>query len=126
MTTYAVIDKATGREVTRYAAASVALLDQYPAVTHDHTPVPDEPVQPAPPTAFVWTRLEYLRRFTPPERIRIRDAAAASPVLADYLQLLDLAEEVRSDDPDTISAVTMLEGAELIAAGRAAEILGGA
>jgi len=48
------------------------------------------------------------------------------PQLEDYLALLELASEVRSDDPDIIAALQMLEGAGLIAAGRASEILGGA
>lgn len=127
MTTYAVIEKATGREVYRYAHTEPVEWQGMEFATHDHVVVPDEPAPPAPaPTPQVWTRLEYLRRFTAAERITIRAAAAQSPVLADYLQLLDLAEEVRSDDPDTIAAAQMLEAATLIAPGRAAEILGGA
>jgi len=39
--------------------------------------------------------------------------------------LLELASEVRSDDPDIIAALQMLEGAGLIGAGRAQEILNG-
>ena len=127
MTTYAVIEKATSREVYRYQHTEPVPWQGMEFASHDHVVVPDEPAPPAPPPpSFVWTRLEYLRRFTPAERITIRTAAAQSPVLNDYMQLLDLAEEVRSDDPDTIAAVQMLEGAGLIAAGRAAEILGGA
>lgn len=127
MTTYAVISKATGAEVYRYAHTEPVPWQGMEFDTHDHVPQPEEPAPPAQPVpAFVWTRLEYLRRFTPAERITIRGAAASSPVLNDYLLLLDLAEEVRSDDPDTIAAVQMLEGSGLIAPGRAAEILGGA
>jgi hypothetical protein len=142
MTTYAVINKALAAlqdppkapDAPDNEARVYLYSDDAPVewqgmefATHDHVALPDDPPPDAPPVpAFVWTRLEYLRRFTPAERITIRAAAAASPILADYLQLLDLAEEVRSDDPDTIAAVQMLEGAGLIAPGRAAEILGGA
>jgi hypothetical protein len=127
MTTYAVINRATGAEVYRYQHTEAVPWQGMEFATHDHVALPDDPPPDAPPVpAFVWTRLEYLRRFTGTERVTIRAAAAASPVLADYLHLLDLAEEVRSDDPDTIAAVQMLEGAGLIAPGRAAEILGGA
>ena len=44
-------------------------------------------------------------------------------VLADYLQLMELAQEINLDDPDTVAAVQMLEQSGLIAAGRAVEVL---
>lgn len=69
------------------------------------------------------SKLEYLRRFTPEERVKIRGAAANDPVLADYLALLELAQDIRLTDPGTVSAVSRLEQSGLIAAGRAAEIL---
>jgi hypothetical protein len=127
VTTYAVINRATGAEVYRYQHTAAVEWQGMEFDAFDHVPLPDEPPPDAPPVpVFVWTRLEYLRRFTPAERVAIRAAAASSPVLADYLQLLELASEVRSDDPDTIGAVQMLESVGLIAPGRAAEILGGA
>ncbi len=69
------------------------------------------------------SKLAYLRRFTGEERVTIRTVAKTNPVLEDYMALLELSEEISLDDPDTIAAVKMLEGAGLIAAGRAAEIL---
>ena len=126
MPTYAVISKTSGAEVYRYQHTEPVPWQGMEFATHDHVAQPDESAPPAPaPVPQVWTRLEYLRRFTAAERITIRAAAAQSPVLADYLQLLDLAEEVRSDDPDTIAAVQMLEAATLIGPGRASEILNG-
>jgi hypothetical protein len=77
------------------------------------------------PVGKVMTKLEYLRRFTQEERILIRTVAASNPVLADYMALLELAQEVDTNDPDTQAAVQMLEAAGLIAAGRGAEILYG-
>jgi hypothetical protein len=53
------------------------------------------------------TRLEFLRRFTPEQRIAIR--ASTDPVIIDGRELLDLAQEVRADDPDTIRYVRYLE-----------------
>ena len=67
--------------------------------------------------------LEYLRKFTAEERISIRIAAKTNPILEDYVALLELAEEVRLDDPDIIAAVTMLEQVGLLSQGRAAEVL---
>ena len=69
------------------------------------------------------TKLQYLRRFTNAERIAIRTATKAEPVLEDYMALLELAEEINLDDPDTGGALAMLEASGLIAVGRAAEIL---
>ena len=85
------------------------------------SPDAPEPV----PVGKVMTKLEYLRRFTQEERITIRTVAASNPVLADYMALLELAQEVDTNDPDTQAAVQMLEAAGLIAAGRGAEILYG-
>ena len=93
----------------------------------DHTLEVEAPgaVTDVPVVAMTWTKLEYLRRFTQDERIAIRTAAKQVPALEDYVALLELATEVRSDDPDIIAALQMLEGAGLIGAGRAQEILNG-
>lgn len=67
------------------------------------------------------TKLQFLRRFTAEERIAIR--ASSDPIIVDFMALLDLAEEVRVDDPDTTAAVAYLTAMGLLAAGRDAEIL---
>lgn len=69
------------------------------------------------------TKLEFLNRFTAEERIGIRAAAQASPAIADYLAMLDAAQDVSLIDPRTIGGAQALEAAGLIGAGRAAEIL---
>jgi uncharacterized protein (DUF1330 family) len=126
MTTYIVTSKATGQEVYRYAADAPIEWAGMEFVTHNHTPdVIDEGVTDAPVVVMTWTKLEYLRRFTQDERIAIRTAAKSVPQLEDYMALLELASEVRSDDPDIISALQMLEFSGLIGEGRAQEILNG-
>lgn len=77
---------------------------------------------PEPPRELQLTKLQFLRLFTTGERIAIR--ASSDPVIVDFLQLLDLAQDVRLDDPDTIQGLHYLEAEGLIAPGRAAEILG--
>jgi len=77
--------------------------------------------EPEIPREIQLTKLQFLRRFTTAERIAIR--ASTNPVIVDFMQLLDLAQDVRLDDPDTIQGVNYLEGLNLLAAGRAAEIL---
>lgn len=74
-------------------------------------------------SAAILSKLEYLRRFTSDERVTIRQAAKVTPVLEDYLAMLELADEINTGDADTIAAVNMLEQAGLIEPGRAAEVL---
>ena len=68
------------------------------------------------------TRLEFLRRFTPQQRISIR--ASNDPVIQDGMGLLDLAQEVRVDDPDTVFFVGYLVQQNLITQADADRILG--
>lgn len=77
------------------------------------------------PTSAVESKLTFLRRLTPKERIDARAAAKADPGLADGQALLDAAEYVARDDPDTIGYVQYLESIEVLAPGRAAQVLGG-
>ena len=126
---YQVINKQTGQEVYRYSADAPVEWPGYEFSTHDHiefVPVvinPDDSIQGS--AIRVWTPLEFLRRFTQAERVAIRDAAKVSTVLEDYLKILEITTEVRSDDPDSLASLTFLEQAGLIAEGRAQEILNG-
>ena len=124
MAEYIVTRKSDGAEVLRYSAAQAQEVNGFDLVDYDHAEwTPDAPV--VAPTSHTLTKLEYLRRFTDKERIAIRAAAEQNAVLADYLQLMELAQDINTGDADTIAAVTMLEQAGLIAAGRAQEILNG-
>lgn len=69
------------------------------------------------------TKLAFLNRFTPEERITIRTAAQQSPAIHDYLAMLDAAQDVDLTDPRTIGGVEALEASSLIGPGRGAEIL---
>lgn len=75
----------------------------------------------APRPAVPLTQLQFLRRFTAQERIAIR--SSTDPVIIDFLHLLDLAQEVLTDDPDTVAAIGYLEQQGYIDAGRGEEIL---
>ena len=124
MAEYIVTRKSDGVEVLRYSAMQPQEVNGYGFDDYDHTELTlQAPVPEIVPRTL--TKLEYLRRFTVEERVAIRAAAASNPLLADYLQLMELAQEINTGDPDTIAAVTMLEQAGLIAAGRAQEILNG-
>ncbi|MFN4325227.1 MAG: hypothetical protein ACK4FP_05005 [Azonexus sp.] len=121
MAEYIVTRKSDGAEVLRYSAAQAQEVNGFDLVDYDHTEWTPE-VQPPATANQTLTKLEYLRRFTVDERVAIRAAAEQNPVLADYLQLMELATEIDTADPDTVSAVTMLEQLGLIDAGRAKEI----
>lgn len=72
----------------------------------------------------VWTVLAFRSRFTEAEKRAIYAARANSIDIQIWLDDLAAAEDVRSDDPRMIAGVQGLEAAGLLAAGRAAEIMG--
>lgn len=74
-------------------------------------------------TKPVITKLEFLDRFTPEERIAIRNAAKTNPVIEDYLDILNNASEVNLLSGTTIGGANGLEAMGHIALGRAAIIL---
>lgn len=75
----------------------------------------------APRPSVPLSRLDFLRRFTPQERIAAR--ASNDPIIVDFMDLLAAVSSVQLDDPDTVAAIGYLEQLGILAAGRAAEIL---
>ena len=78
----------------------------------------------APVVEYKITPNAFKRRMTTAERIGIRTAAASSAEIFDFMDLLDTATYVDFEDAETITGLNTLEGAGLLGAGRAAEILG--
>lgn len=72
------------------------------------------------------TKLAFKQRLTQAERIAIRAAAAANPVVYDFLDILDSATFVDLHRQDTIDGINAMESAGLLAEGRATEILNAA
>lgn len=101
MPSFAVISKATGQEVYRYQYEAPVEFEGYPFAG-------------------------FLKRFTQDERIAARDLARTDARIEDFMHLLDRAEEVRSDDPDTLGGLARLTELGVLAEGRMAEILGAA
>jgi len=96
-------------------------LSQFgPGDLYDGTDFSKAPVVILPPGPV--TRLEFLRRFTAQQRIAIR--AANDPVIVDGLQLLDLAEDVNLQDPDTVYFVNYCADQGYISTADANRILG--
>lgn len=65
----------------------------------------------------------FKRRFTAAERIAIRAAGLANPIVADFSDLLDSADLVFLDDPDLAAGLGYLVSETLLTAGRPAEIV---
>lgn len=125
---YIVTRKSDGVEVFRYDAAQPTEWNGMEFATHDHTPEVTENTDgsiDAPILYMSWTQTQWKRRFTQEERVNIREAAKNNSTLADYMDLMNGAEEIRNNDPDVIQALALLEQVGLIAAGRAQEILNG-
>lgn len=81
---------------------------------------PPEPAPVTPPPAPL-SPLAFLRRFNAVERVTIR--GSADPYVADFQHLLDLASEIRLDDPDTVEGIGYLVQAGLLTQERADAIL---
>lgn len=120
MNAYVVQQRESGEVVYAYTADAPTEFVEYPFAQFNHILQKPEPPAPAERTI---TKVAYLRRFTGDERVGIRTAAKTNAALEDYLHLMDRADEINLDDPDTIAAVQMLESVGLIAAGRAVEVL---
>ena len=103
-------------------AQHVASLDGATARILGDDEVPNYAPEPSPPRETILTQLGFLRRFTAQERIAIR--ASTDPVIIDFLHLVNLAQDIELDDPDTVAGLAYLEAQQLIAAGRADEIRG--
>jgi len=70
------------------------------------------------------THVAFLKRFTAEERVAIRAAGAQNAAINDYLEMLKAAgADVDLTDPITAAGLQALETAQLLAPGRAAEIL---
>jgi hypothetical protein len=73
---------------------------------------------------FTWTPLEFLRRLNASERIATRTRAKTDPIVEDFMDLLDRASEVRSDDADVSNGLKYLWAVGILQTGRVGEIMG--
>ncbi len=71
------------------------------------------------------THVQFLRRFTDAERVKINQLRVSDVKIDDYFHLLELAKFINVEDSTVIEGVNMLETSGLIASGRAREILEG-
>lgn len=74
------------------------------------------------PADVVLSRADFLRRFTLMERIAIRSARAADPVIDDLLAMLESTDTVRLAHQDILSGLAHLQQHGYLTPERAAEI----
>jgi hypothetical protein len=70
-----------------------------------------------------WTAYQFLQRFTAAERATMRSLAQTDENVADFLQLLQAAQEVVSDDPMTVAGMDYAISVGIVTAERKTEIL---
>lgn len=70
------------------------------------------------------TKREFLDRFTPQERIAIRQAAKTDLIVEDFLDYLDKSADILPGFPALLQGLGYFEQLGVLAAGRAAEIGG--
>jgi DNA-binding MarR family transcriptional regulator len=73
----------------------------------------------------VVSRLDFLRRFTRAERIALRAAETTDPVVADFLLMLTLAEDVDLTSPDVTDGLAYLEANGFVTSVRGVAIRSG-
>jgi hypothetical protein len=126
MTIYQVTRKSDGVDVYRYAADAPVEWGTMGFDTHTHTPiVQDAPANPQGPRRL--TKLAFIGKIGS-EFAGILTAAKTNVQVELFVRMLDWATpdpdgtSVDLDDPRVVDALTTLEAAGLIAAGRAQEI----
>mgnify|MGYP000873647756 CR=1 FL=1 len=126
MTTYQITRISDGVDVYRYAADAPIEWDGMGFATHTHTPIVFETPAPAPGPRRL-TKLAFIGRIGN-EFAGILTAAKTNVQVELFVRMLDWATpdpdgtSVDLDDPRVVEALTALEAAGLIAAGRAQEI----
>jgi hypothetical protein len=135
--TWIVTRKSDGQEVYRYQYAEPLESAGFEFITHDHTEAPSEPAPPPPPPEDRRvTLLAFRNRFTQDEKVSLEIAALDVPTapMAQRALAASLRASMKDQEvalwidltrPETRVGVQQLEGAGLIAPGRAAAILDG-
>lgn len=137
MKTWIVTRKSDGQEVYRYQYTEPLESSGFEFATHDHTEAPAEPAPPPPPPEDRRiTLLAFRNRFTQTEKVGLEIAALDNPTapmsqramsasLRASMKDQEVAMWIDLTRAETRAGVQQLEGAGLLAPGRAAAILDG-
>lgn len=86
-------------------------------------PIPEEEPEPEPEPVRWIHKSVYLQRFTPQERIAIKAARSADPIIDDSLYVLEASELVYLDHPAIVNGLAYLVSQGLLEADRPAVLL---
>lgn len=75
-------------------------------------------------TSLRWSAFDFLRRFTPAERVAARSLAKTDLIVEDFMDLLMKADNVISTDPDTQAGMDYLVANNVLTEARKNTILG--
>jgi len=118
---YKILD-GEGRIVNIIKSDEAYALSIGATLASDGDEIYSEPLVPVQKTVF--TKLEFMNKFSPSELEAIYTAAKAVISIEVWLDKFKLAESVDISNPDTIAGIQALEAGGLLAEGRAVEILG--
>lgn len=121
---FIVIEKTTGTPKYEYNADVALELVLWPFSEYDHVQHDIDPTSVPQMSEIVWTKLEFLTRFTVPERVAIRTAAKTDAIVEDFMALLNIAEFISSLDPNLKPALDYLQLLGILVPGRVDKILG--
>lgn len=121
---FSVIEKSTGIKNYEYSADSPIEFTAWPFSLYEHVQGDEDTTSAPQISEIIWTKLEFLTRFTVPERIAIGTAAKTDPVVEDFMTLLNIAEFVSNIDPNLKPALDYLTSLNILATGRVDKILG--
>lgn len=93
----------------------VRACDMVQAIEWNYIPNPNLPKR--------YTAYQFLLRFTSAERIAYRNAALTDPIVADFMNLAQAAQEILTNDPTTIQGMNYLVSVGLLTQQRRDEIL---
>jgi len=79
---------------------------------------------PTPAAAPVWTRLDFMLRFSAAERIAIRRARQTSDPVDDFFNLVEMADSLHSDHPLVAQGLAFMVARGFLTQARADEIAG--
>ena len=125
MTTYVVTLRSTGAEAYRYNADAPIEWSGFEFATHDHVEQVEVSAPVAPAPRQEWTPVDFLRRFTPAERMLARATRKVDPILDDFYALLEQSPMIFSDDPDVQMGLGYMTQQGLLTVERMGEILNG-
>ena len=106
-----------------YDTLCVLLEDDEPCSIGDSYIPGGTPKFNAPPRIHTFSSFEFLMRFTAEERAAIRTESTTDPLLADFVQLAQAAQEIHTDSQMTIDAMGYLVTLSILTTTRKNEIM---